>query len=99
MVAVVAVMWARRRGGNARYRSHASAYSRADTRTPTTPCDRTNHSPVPAPIRPCCAAPERYLLGMDAERSRRRLNACFRIGGGPALVLTAAATIGHALTN
>jgi hypothetical protein len=99
VVAVVAVMWARRRGGNARYRSHASAYSRADTRTPTTPCDRTNHSPVPAPIRPCCAAPERYLLGMDAERSRRRLNACFRIGGGPALVLTAAATIGHALTN
>jgi hypothetical protein len=45
VVAVVAVMWARRRGGNARYRSHASAYSRTDTRTPPTPCDRTNHSP------------------------------------------------------
>jgi hypothetical protein len=33
---------------------------------------------------------------MDAETNRRRLNACSRIGGGPALLLTAAAIVGHA---
>jgi hypothetical protein len=32
-------------GGSARYRSHASAYRRTDTRTTPAPCDRTNHSP------------------------------------------------------
>ena len=84
VVAIVAVMWARRRGGNARYRSHASAYSRIDTRTPPTPLQSHQFTaPVPGADQAAADRSVGRIVGRGREgpaaRSRHRANQTLRL--------------------
>ena len=62
---IIAMMWARRCGGSARYGAHAPADRRTDTSTTPAPGDRANDSPGAGADQ---AAPQRSLGGIVGVR-------------------------------